>query len=282
MVALIGLVTFARTDSLTFRTILPKQPSFMQQRFQNTWEGPSFHASPTKQSVPTVLFVTAGKTNGMDTGTTQKCPSTMPEALQLFFLGPEKGPITVVGLLAFLFLSRVQLSGFSLLDAFVVLAAIVFWWIQEHVLHEKILHSKADWIGKEIHRSHHENPYFHISIDPAPLMIGWLMGAHVALRFVLPAPLALSATLGYAVAGLVYEWAHFIVHTRVKPPNNYWKRVRDNHIKHHLVDDRYWFSFTVPAIDSLFGTNPLVDEVKREGVSSTSISRNPREFQHLS
>jgi hypothetical protein len=50
----------------------------------------------------------------------------------------------------------------------------------------------------------------------------------------------------------------------VKPPNAFWKRVRDNHIRHHLVDDRYWLSFTLPLVDDIFGTNPSVDDVKRK------------------
>lgn len=119
-------------------------------------------------------------------------------------------------------------------------------------------------MGKEIHESHHQKPYFNISIDPAWLMVAWLATAHALMRVILPLPLALSATLGYASAGLVYEWAHYIVHTRVKPPNAFWKRVRDNHVRHHLVDDRYWLSFTLPMVDDLFGTNPSLAQVKRE------------------
>ena len=276
MVSLIGLVTLGQTDSF------PSRASSIQRQLPKKCEVPSFQALPKRQCVLALLLVPTAKTNSMDTGTTQNGPSTIPEALQLFFLGPEKGPIAIVGLLALIFLWRVQLSEFSVLDPFLVIAAIMFWWIQEHVLHEKVLHSNTEWIGKQIHRSHHENPYFHISIDPAPLMIGWMIGAHVALRCVLPIPLALSATLGYACAGLVYEWAHFIVHTRVKPPNNYWRRVRDNHIKHHLVDDQYWFSFTVPAMDTLFGTNPSMHEVKRKQVPLKTSERKPREFQPLS
>jgi hypothetical protein len=169
----------------------------------------------------------------------------------------------VLGILALLSAWRLAFPVIAL-DIVAFASMIVFWWIQEHVFHGKLLHSDKDWMGKEIHATHHAKPYFHISIDPAYLMVGWLVGAHGLLRLLLPLPLCLSATLGYAMAGLFYEWAHFIVHTRVQPPNAYWKRVRKNHIKHHLVDDRYWLSFTVPLVDDAFGTNPPVAEVKRE------------------
>ena len=34
-------------------------------------------------------------------------------------------------------------------------------------------------------------------------------------------------------------------------------------MKHHVVDDSNWLAFTVPAIDSLFGTNPPVGLIAR-------------------
>ena len=34
-------------------------------------------------------------------------------------------------------------------------------------------------------------------------------------------------------------------------------------MRHHLVDDRYWYAFSVPAMDDLFDTNPNVKEVRK-------------------
>jgi hypothetical protein len=197
----------------------------------------------------------------------------MSEAVHRFFLGPDHGPVFVLGMLTLLSAWRLAFPV-TLLDIVAFAGMTVFWWIQEHVFHGKLLHSCRDWMGKEIHASHHAKPYFHISIDPAYLMVGWLVGAHVLLRLALPLPLALSATLGYAISGLFYEWAHFIVHTRVRPPNVFFKHVRDNHIKHHLVDDRYWLSFTAPLVDDLFGTNPQVADVKREKAMTVEEREN--------
>lgn len=192
-------------------------------------------------------------------------PNNMQDALNRFFLGPDHGPICVLGMLAFMSAWRLSLAAVTPVDIATFAGMALFWCFQEHFIHEKLLHSNYNWMGKEIHENHHAKPYFNVSIDPAWLMIAWLSTAHVLFRVALPSlPLALSATLGYASAGLVYEWAHYIVHTRVKPPNAFWKRVRDNHIRHHLVDDRYWLSFTLPLVDDIFGTNPSVDDVKRE------------------
>lgn len=222
--------------------------------------------NPNHSQPHTSLFSTAAPervATRKKVATEEHVPTNMSEAVNRFFLGPDHGPLCVLGILALLSAWRLAFPV-TTLDIVVFAGMIIFWWIQEHVFHGKLLHSDKDWMGKKIHATHHAKPYFHISIDPAYLMVGWLLGAHGLLRLLLPLPLCLSATLGYAMAGLFYEWAHFIVHTRVKPPNAYWKRVRKNHIKHHLVDDRYWLSFTVPLVDDAFGTNPPVAEVKRE------------------
>ena len=98
--------------------------------------------------------------------------------------------------------------------------------------------------------------------------------------------LCLSATIGYALAGLMYEWSHYIVHTRVKPPSvqsstptsyslsplkamtstvsTLFSHMRNNHIRHHLVDDRFWYAFSVPVMDNSFHTNPDVRNVRLE------------------
>jgi len=191
-------------------------------------------------------------------------PTTLPEAFRVFFLGEHRGPLIASLILLVLASWRGAMVPLSAVDAAAFGTATVFWWFQEHALHGHLLHSDKEWMGKDIHESHHAKPYHHVSIDPAGLMLGWLLTVHVILRVALPLPIALSATVGYAAAGLFYEWAHFIVHTRVRfPKHSYWAKMKDHHARHHLVDDRYWLGFSIPAIDDLFGTNPVVQDVRR-------------------
>jgi Fatty acid hydroxylase superfamily len=199
-------------------------------------------------------------------------PTTMREAVTTFLIGDSyNGPRAVVVVLAGLFVWRVWLSiswhattaAVGLSDAIVVSAAVVFWWLQEHWMHKYLLHSSQDWYGKQVHEQHHIKPYHHVSIDPAPLMLGWMMAVHIVLRATLPLPLAISATIGYAAAGLFYEWSHFIVHTKVRfPGGSFWQRMKDHHIRHHLVDSDYWLAFSVTQVDDIFGTNPNVKDVQ--------------------
>jgi len=190
----------------------------------------------------------------------EEVPSTMTEAINRFFFGPDRGPMMIAMIISTMASWRMRIGPLTTMDMVAFGGTVVFWWFQEHFLHDKLLHSDQNWMGKEIHKTHHDRPYYHISIDPAPLMLGWLTVACLCLFVLLPDPLSISASIGYASAGIFYEWTHYIVHTRVKPPNAFWKRVKDHHRRHHCVNQNYWFGFSVPAIDTFFGTNPSVSE----------------------
>lgn len=214
----------------------------------------------------------------------EKVPTKMSEAVRVFFFSGDLGPLYVGVLLLVFTLWRLDLQSFRLLDGVVFGAAVVFWWFQEHILHQRFLHSKLDWMGKDIHQGHHDKPYYHISIEPAGLLLGWMLTVHVILRcLVLPSslPLALSATLGYSLAGLFYEWAHYIVHTKVRLKSPFWKTVKDNHIRHHLVNHDYWFGFSLPLIDDLFQTNPSVADARRKRMIQEESRRASKPSQGI-
>lgn len=219
-------------------------------------------------------------------------PSTWSQALHRFFIGDIGPPLVLLTISGFIY-TRLHLVSipFSIAEGTVFASMIVFWWIQEYFFHRVLLHSPFNWMGKSIHQTHHDKNYFHVSIDPPELLLGWLFAAHLMMKMVLPWHLCLSATIGYALAGLVYEWSHYIVHTKVKPPSlptdvsptnksnialspsvvksavisamsGLFSQMRDNHVRHHLVDDQYWYAFSVPAMDDLFDTNPDVKDVR--------------------
>lgn len=255
-------------------TVLRLQPSIREAADDVTDRTLALPPPWTKFSIPPSLA--SRLLERKVTADTTPVPTKMSEAIRVFFFSGDFGPSWIVlcllGLcqwrlaLATMTATIPTLSGLPVgwMDAGLFGAAIVFWWLQEHVLHDKVLHSSIDWVGKAVHQGHHDKPYYHVSIDPAALLVGWMTVAHFVLfRWWLPLPLAVSATLGYSVAGLCYEWAHYIVHTKVRFRSAFWKRVRDNHVRHHRICSDYWFAFSLPAVDDLFGTNPTVQEVQK-------------------
>ena len=197
-------------------------------------------------------------------------PKTLGEAYRRFFFGPDYGPSLIVASIAIMMTMRYfDASPITLKDVFAFCFAIVFWSVQEHVIHDKLLHSKFDWQGKRIHQDHHEKTYFHFSIDPPWLICTWLSIVFCLVciigRPLIPYPLGLSTVIGYTISGLYYEWCHYIVHTKVQAKkNNFFRKMKQHHIKHHLVNDGYWFGFSVPMIDDVFGTNPDVKSVMNQ------------------
>lgn len=199
-------------------------------------------------------------------------PATMQEAWKRFLLGPDNGPSMTIASILTLVGFRLSLHQSIIIDDVLIFGlAIGFWSIQEHILHDHLLHSKFDWIGKQIHQSHHDKPYFHISIDPPWLIMSWLsvVGFLVCVvgKLILPLPTGLSFVIGYALSGFWYEWTHYIVHTKVRTKNTFFRAVRDHHIKHHLVNDHYWFGFSFPVVDDWFGTNPDVKSLTSHSIS---------------
>ncbi|KAF8072613.1 hypothetical protein HT031_000273 [Scenedesmus sp. PABB004] len=127
----------------------------------------------------------------------------------------------------------------------------------EWVVHKHLLHSSFEWPGKAIHAAHHAAPYHHVSLDPPWLVLSVMAAAGAAAAGVFSGgPLALTATGAYVTAGLCYEFLHYVVHTRWLPRSAYLRAVRRHHQLHHLRNEDYWLSFTLPAVDRLFGTLP--------------------------
>ena len=213
-------------------------------------------------SEPTVRLEKGEKENKIE-----PVPRTMRNAIKRFYFGPDYGPgLVFISICGFIFQRCNYLFvglQFTLLDVAMFLGATIFWWFQEHWIHGHLLHSDFDWMGKQIHKNHHDKSYHHISIDPPALLMGWLLSVYVLLQILLPMPLALSATIGYAIAGLKYEWTHYIVHTKVRPKSKSMQRIRDNHMRHHLLDNDNWLGFSVLFVDRIFGTSPELERKRK-------------------
>ena len=249
---------------------------------------PSLELAAPQSILITPTPSSSAKTIDSNTEQIEKVPSTWAHALHRFFIGDVGPPLVLLTISTFLY-TRLQLptTPFTITETTIFISSILFWWVQEYFFHRVLLHSPFNWLGKSIHQTHHDKDYFHVSIDPPELLLGWLFTAHFILRAILPWNLCLSATIGYACAGLVYEWSHYIVHTKVKPPSTQqqqqqsskviqilsrlFSQMRDNHVRHHRVDDRYWYAFSVPAMDDLFDTNPSVKDVRREAESKDEM-----------
>ena len=147
-------------------------------------------------------------------------------------------------------------------DSLVVTGTIAFWAVQEWVLHKYVLHAslvEGGWIGYNIHKSHHSTPFYHVSLDGPEVAMVWGAAICAISYGIFPGDALniyrLDFVLTYFVMGLVYEWTHYLTHTRYVPKTAFVRRLKAHHMTHHLDDNRCKFAFTVPALDRWFGTD---------------------------
>ena len=148
-----------------------------------------------------------------------------------------------------------------IMDLIVIIGTIVFWVIQEWLLHRYVLHApliEGGWMGYHIHKEHHLTPFYHVSLDGPDVAIVW-GGTICALSFIVFPGEALNVcrmdfVLTYYLMGLLYEWTHYLTHTRYKPKTAFVRGLKAHHMTHHLDDNRCKFAFTAPVLDKWFGT----------------------------
>lgn len=196
-------------------------------------------------------------------------PSTLRGVASTFWR--HGSPRILVALVATSAALRLALGDYGRGDAAVLLGLLLFWPVQEWLIHVFVLHWRPRTLfGRTVdpmlsrkHRAHHADPsrldllfipnrvYLH-----APLAIAaiWLAIA--------PSPrLAVTGIAGHFLLGLHYEWVHFLVHTRYVPKSSLYRRLWKNHRLHHYKNEQYWHGVTMLSADHLFRTSPDRDAV---------------------
>ena len=147
------------------------------------------------------------------------------------------------------------------------LQPFVEWLVHVYILHWKpreIFGRKRDpYIAKK-HRVHHQDPR----------LVKWIFVPVQVLYRVIPGALllyflvfrdvryGLSATIGGLGIFLVYEWTHFLIHSRYKPKTRLYKYIWRAHRLHHYKNENYWFGVTMHMADHVLRTFPDKNEVE--------------------
>jgi len=196
-------------------------------------------------------------------------PRTLREALPVFLR--HASPRVLLVCLSAAIAARVAVGGWSAWDVVPLAGILLYWPIQEWLIHVFILHAKPRrFFGRTVdfrvprkHRAHHREPWrldllfipMHSFLYSIPILVAlwWL---------VTPSwPLALTGITAHFALALHYEWVHFLVHTRVQPRNAYYQRLWRNHRRHHFKNEHYWYGVTMLGGDRLLGTGPEIGAV---------------------
>ena len=174
-------------------------------------------------------------------------PRSMPDAVGVFM--SLATPRFILCMIVGCGMWRVRTDvPFGIDDAQLSLGASTFWIMHEWFAHEYLFHRGRGWAA-QMHQFHHDLPYYHVSVDAPMFAVLWfVVASSVCTWFISMTHLRLTAITTYACMGLMYEFTHFISHTRV-PLKGFLAHRRRHHMRHHFINDAYWLAFTAPCVD---------------------------------
>jgi len=145
---------------------------------------------------------------------------------------------------------------------FVALFPVIEWLIHVFVLHwrpRKVGRLTVDTLLARKHREHHADPRdVPLVFIPWQTMIGLMIAAPILPLLLFPRTgQALTFVFTMGLAGMIYEWTHFLIHSDYKPRSGLFKAVYKHHRLHHFKNENYWLTVTTAnTADRLLGTNP--------------------------
>jgi hypothetical protein len=192
----------------------------------------------------------------------------------------------LLGVTAAALAARLALGGWRPADAVVAAVILGLEPLTEWLIHVFLLHARPrtiagrtlDSLAARKHRAHHADPRdVDLIFVPKRVLYGALPGAIVLYGALLrDVHLAATAVLvSYAMLTL-YEWTHFLIHSRYLPKGRYYRYIWRAHRLHHYRNEHYWFGVTVHLADHALRTFPGRDDVplsptaKTLGVSGAS------------
>jgi hypothetical protein len=143
----------------------------------------------------------------------------------------------------------------------VALLPFIEWFTHVVLLHWKpreVLGVTFDPVAARDHRKHHLDPRdVKLIFVPLPVLIpNLIVGAALFLLLAPTVRQALSGILMSFTLLMLYEWTHFLIHSRYRPKSRLYRYVWRAHRLHHYRNERYWFGVTVHLADHLFRTFP--------------------------
>ncbi len=199
------------------------------------------------------------------------------EAAGKFFGYPTPWILGATALIGWI--GRVWLGGWSLWDLAVAAAILLFWPLQEWLIHVFILHSRpVEVFGRRFdldtakkHRRHHAKPW-RIDIMFIPLRAVLVALPIAAALWFWVAPSLELGFMGLAIytsLSLTYEWTHYLVHTNYKPQTRFYRRLWKNHRLHHFKNEKFWYGVSMLSGDRILGTAPDFKEVETSDTCRT-------------
>jgi len=176
-----------------------------------------------------------------------------------------------LGLAALIVCFAAGAFSFSLL--WVVVGAVTFYF-SEYGFHRFGFHaepSRFPFVRKLQHRLHYDH---HVEPDRLDLLFlpVWFLVPTLAVTVFGYAVLfgwaaVASAIFGVMLAIFHYEWVHYVAHIPYQPHTRIGRWLKQYHLRHHYISEKFWFGVSNPAMDFVGRTYKEARELKRSGTT---------------
>jgi hypothetical protein len=195
-----------------------------------------------------------------------------------FFFGGLPTPRFMTAMLVVFVVARIALGAWMPADALFVVLLLAAYPFIEWTIHKFILHWRPRAVrGRMIdpgvarnHRDHHRNPddlVKNLSDTGRNMITVYVGAAVVGFTLTRDLRLTLDAVIYVASFALIYEWAHYLIHSNYRPGGRYLRILRRGHLRHHFRNEQYWYGVAANVADLILRTSPQLDQVE---VSTTA------------
>ncbi|MHB8606301.1 MAG: sterol desaturase family protein [Thermoplasmatota archaeon] len=140
----------------------------------------------------------------------------------------------------------------------------------EYIIHRFTFHADPKTLRgfrlriAKAHAAHHaapQDPSLLFNFAAQAIALGILLfavesaiAAVATLSLVTGVRIGIALSVGNFAGLLYYEWQHFAAHF-VARPRLFWVRwMKTHHLRHHFLNEHYWFGITQPTLDKAFHT----------------------------
>jgi 4-hydroxysphinganine ceramide fatty acyl 2-hydroxylase len=161
--------------------------------------------------------------------------------------------------------------SFSLL--WVVIGALTFY-VSEYGFHRFAFHaepSRFAFVRKLQHRLHYDHHAEPERLDLLFLPV-WFLVPNLALTalgyaIIFGGAVVASAMFGVTLAIFQYEWVHYVAHISYRPVTPIGRWLKQYHLRHHFISEKFWFGVSNPSMDFLGRTFKAASDVERSGTT---------------
>jgi len=156
---------------------------------------------------------------------------------------------------------------------FVLVGALTFY-VSEYGFHRFAFHaapSRFVFVRKLQHRLHYDHHTTPERLDllflPLWFLVPNLAVTAAAFLLVFGGAAVASAMAGVLLAIFHYEWVHYLAHIPYQPRTRIGRWIKQYHLRHHYISEKFWFGVSNPSMDFLGGTYREAREVQRSGTT---------------